>query len=313
MAGKTKQALGKGLAALIPSGSDSLEAAIGLPGDPLNGEDGGRVHNTSIDKIVPSPFQPRNRFTPEQLKELVGSIREHGIIQPLIVRKVGDTLELIAGERRWRASKALGLKEVPVIIRKAGDQDVLEWALVENLQREDLNPIEEAAGYARLAQEFQLKQDQIAARVGKSRASVANAIRLLDLNEEVQHFLAQSKLSVGHAKAILSLKDKEKQLLLANEVIRKTLTVRQTEKTAKNLLNPPVKQEKPLPAPPQEKSKPVQKIEKQLTKVFQSKVSINQSPGTRKGSLEIQFTDADELRRILELLGIEPDTTKNIS
>lgn len=311
MAVKPKQALGKGLAALIPSGPDSTEPAIGLPGSPFVGEDGTQVHSTAIDKIIPSPFQPRRHFTPEQLAELVNSIREHGIIQPLIVRQVDDKLELIAGERRWRASKELGLKEVPVIIRKASDKDVLEWALVENLQREDLNPIEEASGYARLAKEFKLKQDQIAERVGKSRVSVTNAIRLLELNPEVQNFLAERKVSVGHAKVILSVKDKERQLALALDVIKKNLTVRQTERTAKLILNPPVKPEKPAPVA-ESKSESVLRLENILSKTFTTKVGIFHTSGTHKGRLEISFSDTDDLRRILELLGMESEQIRFI-
>lgn len=303
MASKSKQALGKGLAALIPTGPGGLESAMGLPGDPFSQEDGARVHMTAIDRIVPSPFQPRNRFTHEQLEELMNSIREHGIIQPLIVRQVDDKLELIAGERRWRASRELGVREVPVIIRKASDRDVLEWALVENLQREDLNPIEEAAGYARLAKEFKLKQDQIAARVGKSRVSIANAIRLLDLNPEVQNLVAQSRLSVGHAKAILSVKNQELQWNLAQDVIKKSLTVRQTEKTAKNIIHPSSKTDKPAE---HTKNNHILELESQLSKAFLTKVAINQAAGTHKGRLEIHFSGEDELKRVLELLGVDP-------
>lgn len=312
MAAKSKQALGKGLAALIPSGTDGVDTAMGLPGSPFVGEDGTQVHNTAIDKIIPSPFQPRHHFTPDQLTELVNSIREHGIIQPLIVRQVDDKLELIAGERRWRASKALGLKEVPVIIRKANDQDVLEWALVENLQREDLNPIEEAAGYVRLAREFNLRQDQIAERVGKNRASVANAIRLLDLHPDIQSLLAERKVSVGHAKVILSVKNKEKQLALALDVIKKNLSVRQTEKTVKVILNPPAKVEKVM-IPQEDKSREILNLETLLSKTFTTKVGIIQSSGCNKGKLEIAFADKDDLRRILELLGMEQDHLRFIS
>lgn len=301
MATKQKSALGKGLAALIPSGLSMDNAVSGLSTQGYSENNGARVILSPIDDIVPSPFQPRNKFTPDQLEELVTSIREHGIIQPLIVRKINNQLELIAGERRWRASKSLGLKEVPVIIRAASDRDVLEWALVENLQREDLNPIEEAAGYARLAKEFKLKQDHIASRVGKSRATIANAIRLLELNPFIQDFLVQGKLSVGHAKAILSVKDKEKQLLIAQDVIAKNYTVRQTETAVRNILYPPVKPEKIEV----EKSKSIILVEQDLSKVFQTKVTLNQSSSSPKGKLEIHYTNKDELTRVLELLGIE--------
>ena len=299
MAAKPKLALGKGLAALIPMSGSPLESPLGLPGTAVANTEGSQVLSCRIEEIVPSPFQPRHHFTPSQLEELVISIKEHGIIQPLIVRQVEDKLELIAGERRWRASKELGLTHVPVIIRKAADRDVLEWALVENLQREDLNPIEEAAGYARLAKEFKLKQEHIASRVGKSRATIANAIRLLELNPQVQTFLAQGQLSVGHAKAILSLKNKEKQLILADDVIQKSYTVRQTERAAKLILCPPSTK------PEVEKSRAILSAENDLSKAFNTRVTISQSSSAPKGRLEIHYNNRDELVRVLELLGMD--------
>ena len=179
---------------------------------------------------MPSPLQPRKAFQSEQLQELVESIREHGIIQPLIVRKVEGKCELIAGERRWRAASQLGLKEAPVIVRQASDRDVLELALIENLQREDLNPIEEAHAYRRLAEEFSLRQEDIAQRVGKSRSVVANSLRLLDLHSQVQAYLAQGRLSVGHAKVLLALQNQDEQLVAAELTIRQAATVRMTER-----------------------------------------------------------------------------------
>lgn len=310
MASKSKQALGKGLAALIPGGVGGMEPPAGLPGNPYGGDEN-RVHSVAIDQISPSPFQPRNQFTQEQLEELMVSIKEHGIIQPLIVRQHNGKMELIAGERRWRASRELGLKEVPVIIRTASDKDVLEWALVENLQREDLNPIEEAAGYVRLAKEFKLKQDDIAARVGKSRVSIANAIRLLDLHQDIQDMVSQGKLSVGHAKAILSVKDKDLQCQLAKEVVKKSLTVRQTEKTAKDILSSP--SSKPEKAPATQKSSQIEELEQQLAKAFLTKVLINQIPSANKGKLEIHYSNQEELKRVLELLGVDPTLTREIN
>jgi len=215
-----KQALGKGLGALIrKSGAamEAAEAAAALAAAPV--DDLKRVRDVPLDQVVPSPLQPRTQFVESPLDDLVESIRQHGIIQPLIVRAVNGKLELIAGERRWRASRKLGLATVPVIEREASDRDVLEMALIENLQREDLNPMEEAAGYVRLAKEFSLKQEEIAGRVGKSRASVANAMRLLDLHRDVQSLVAQGRLSVGHAKAILSIKDQDTQLLASDQIL----------------------------------------------------------------------------------------------
>src|SRR6266566_1660826 len=218
-----RSGLGKGLAALIgtptaPAPADAVQA-------------GERVHQINLANIVPSALQPRKDFAREALQELVDSIRQHGIIQPLIVRlaaaspsgggQVGTRFELIAGERRWRAAQEAGLTQAPVIIRSAGDMEVLELSLIENLQRADLNPIEEAQGYARLASEFQMRQEDIALKVGRSRAAVANAMRLLDLHPQVQIWLAQDLLSVGHAKVLLALKAPEEQLLAAETVLRR--------------------------------------------------------------------------------------------
>ncbi|HET6409250.1 MAG TPA: ParB/RepB/Spo0J family partition protein, partial [Chthoniobacteraceae bacterium] len=220
-----KAALGKGLGALISS----------RPASPLVSptpalEQGERVQSVALNKIVASPFQPRTVFREENLEELVNSIREHGIIQPLIVRVRDGRMELIAGERRWRAAQKVGLPEAPVIVREAEDRDVLELALIENLQREDLNPIEEAKAFARLAREFGEKQEEIAQKVGKSRAAVANAMRLLELDEDVQGWLVQDRISVGHAKVLLSLRSRDEQRLIAEEILKRSLTVRGAEK-----------------------------------------------------------------------------------
>jgi ParB family chromosome partitioning protein len=194
-----KSGLGKGLGALISS-------RPALSADATAGE---KIHRVKRDQIVPSPMQPRREFAEEALGELVNSIRQHGIIQPLIVRSINGRYELIAGERRWRAAQELGLAELPVIIRAASDLEVLELSLIENLQRADLNPIEEAQGYARLAGEFSMRQEDIAMKVGRSRASVANALRLLELHPQIQTWVAQNLISVGHAKVLLGLKAPE--------------------------------------------------------------------------------------------------------
>src|SRR4029453_7837706 len=214
--------LGKGLGALIgtPSVATPTDAAVS----------GERVHRINLASIAPSALQPRKDFGREALQELIDSIRQHGIIQPLIVRQVGARFELIAGERRWRAAQEVGLTQVPVIIRSASDLEVLEISLIENLQRADLNPIEEAQGYARLANEFGMRQEDIALKVGRSRAAVANAMRLLDLHPQVQIWLAQNLLSVGHAKVLLALKAPEEQLLAGETVLRRNATVRSTER-----------------------------------------------------------------------------------
>src|SRR5205814_1353367 len=189
-----KMALGKGLSALIAAQPAPARVAPEKPDDHSE-----KIWQIGLDSITPSPLQPRREFETEALSELVESIRQHGIIQPLIVRRVDGLHELIAGERRWRAALAAGLDEVPAIIRTASDREVLELSLIENLQRADLNPIEEAQGYARLASEFAMRQDEIAQRVGRSRAAVANAVRLLELHEQVQAWLIKDLISVGHA------------------------------------------------------------------------------------------------------------------
>src|SRR5881392_1217751 len=217
-----RSGLGKGLGALIGA------AAIPAPRD--GADPGERVHQIQLASIVPSALQPRKGFRREALQELVDSIRQHGIIQPLIVRQSGARFELIAGERRFRAAQEIGLITVPAIIRTANDLEVLELSLIENLQRADLNPIEEAQAYARLASEFGLRQEDIAHKVGRSRAAVANSIRLLDLHQQIQAWLTQSLLSVGHAKVLLALKEPEEQLLVAETILRRSATVRATER-----------------------------------------------------------------------------------
>ncbi|PYL66928.1 MAG: transcriptional regulator [Verrucomicrobia bacterium] len=220
--------------------------ALSVATRPEAGEPGEGVHQINLVTIVPSALQPRKDFAREALQELVDSIRQHGIIQPLIVRELaaaspsgsgaGARFELIAGERRWRAAQEIGLTQVPVIIRSANDLEVLELSLIENLQRADLNPIEEAQGYARLANEFGMRQEDIALKVGRSRAAVANALRLLDLHPQLQVWLTQDLLSVGHAKVLLALKRPEEQLLIAETVLRRNATVRGTERLVARLL-----------------------------------------------------------------------------
>ena len=261
-----------------------------------------RVRDVPLDMVVPSPLQPRTVFVESPLDDLVESIRQHGIIQPLIVRAVNGKLELIAGERRWRASRKLGLTTVPVIEREASDRDVLEMALIENLQREDLNPMEEAAGYVRLAAEFSLKQDDIAARVGKSRASVANAMRLLGLHSDVQMLVAQARLTVGHAKAVLAIKDQDTQLLVADQIIRRHLTVRATEKLTQSFLTGNSQDSgdtKKSPAP-REIDIQVRAITNRLREHLATHVAIQHS--SKKGKIEIEYYGDDDLQRLLELL-----------
>ncbi|MCW1884485.1 ParB/RepB/Spo0J family partition protein [Luteolibacter flavescens] len=297
----SKPALGKGLGALIRKqpGAPSQDAAPGADGL-------GRAKEVPIDKVVPSPLQPRTTFIETPLDELVESIRQHGIIQPLIVRPVNGTYELIAGERRWRASKKLGLTTVPVIEREASDRDVLEMALIENLQREDLNAIEEAAGYVRLAKEFSMKQEEIAVRVGKSRASVANAMRLLDLHPDVQLLVGQGRLSVGHGKAILSIKDKDAQLLASDQILKKGLNVRAAEKLAQTFDPAAVSDDgkaKGAASTPAAPDAHFRALQNKLRDRFATHVAIHH--GAKKGKIELEYYGDDDLQRLLDLLGID--------
>ncbi len=298
-----KPALGKGLSALIGKPAGTNPAGNSTPFKPLPAP-GESVRKVPHAEIVPSPLQPRKEFAKEQLTELMESIREHGIIQPLIVRARNGKLELIAGERRWRASGELGLKEVPVIVREASDKDVLEMALIENLQREGLNPIEEAQAYSRLSKEFNLRQEDIAQRVGKNRATVANAIRLLDLPSSVQSQMREGKLSTGHAKVLLSLKSANDIESAALEIASKGLTVRATEKLVEGILHPPKPKPK-LPTPEAELVAALKAVEKRLTSRLATAASLHH--GEKKGRIEIEYYGVDDLNRLLSLMGMEEE------
>ena len=270
-------------------------------------EAGERVQLVGLARIVPSPFQPRTDFHDEHLDELVGSIREHGIIQPLIVRVRGENLELIAGERRWRAAQKLGLEKAPVIVREASDRDVLELALIENLQREGLNPIEEARAFARLAREFNLRQEDIAQKVGKSRAAIANSMRLLELEADVQTWLTQDRISVGHAKVLLSLKSQQEQRVLAEEIMRKGLTVRGAEKlvTSHFALNGVTKPTRGGGGAPTPLAPAVQHLQNRLQRHLATHVALHH--GDKRGRIEIDYYGQDDLQRILGVLGVPPE------
>lgn len=262
------------------------------------------VNRVTLDQVVPSPLQPRKEFQSEMLTELMESIREHGIIQPLIVRRVNGKLELIAGERRFRASRELGLKEVPVIVREASDKDVLEMALIENLQREGLNPIEEAQAYSRLAKDFQMRQEDIAQRVGKNRATVANTMRLLELPGGIRDMLVGGKISTGHAKVLLMLKQHEEQERVAQQIVAKSLTVRATEKAVDAILHPPP----PPPPKPTETdlTRAIQAVEQKLIQHLTTNVGIHH--GEKKGRIEIDYYGVEDLNRILSVIGVEEET-----
>jgi ParB family chromosome partitioning protein len=293
-----KSGLGKGLGALISTPASIPQAEVADTGE--------RVHQVNLTNIVPSALQPRKDFAREALQELIDSIRQHGIIQPLIVRQAGARFELIAGERRWRAAQEIGLTQVPVIIRGASDLEVLELSLIENLQRADLNPIEEAQGYARLANEFGMRQEDIALKVGRSRAAVANAMRLLDLHPQVQIWLAQNLLSVGHAKVLLALKAPEEQLLAAETVLRRNATVRSTERLVARQLGIGRSRQRSRSARAEQavSSAAIQDLQNRLQEHLATHVTIHH--GEKRGRIEIEYYGDDDLQRIATALGLPP-------
>jgi ParB family chromosome partitioning protein len=303
----SKPALGRGLGALL-GGNPSLAPSAVAPAASSPAPDSrDRVQRVPLNRIRPSALQPRKEFAPEALQELAASIREQGIVQPLIVRERDGFFELIAGERRWRAAQLLNLSEVPIITREADDRAVLELALIENLQRENLNALEEAVGYQQLAEQFQLTQEEIAVKVGKSRAAVANATRLLKLPPPVQSLLRDNRLSVGHAKVILGLADAIHQTLAAERVVKEGLNVRQTEGLiAKLQARSP--QAAPPAAPPAAivpVDSNIARLEEKMREKFGTKVRLKYDHG--KGAVEIAFFSDAELQRVLEIMNVTTD------
>jgi len=279
-----KTTLGKGLNALFPDIGSVME------------EEGktGVATLLDIEAIHPNPYQPRKIFDPEKIEELAVSLRSSGIIQPLVVRKVSDGYELIAGERRWRAAIKAGLKEVPVIIKDVSDDQVLKLSLIENLQRENLNPVEEAEAYYRLIEDFKLLQEAVGEVVGKNRSTITNALRLLKLPEEIKQDLSLGKISSGHARAILVLDNNVKRLTLHREIIKRELSVRQTEKLVKHW-----KAGKHLPAPRKEPVE-IKSIRENLQRALGTQVKILRKG--KQGKIEIFFFSDDDLERILEII-----------
>jgi ParB family chromosome partitioning protein len=262
------------------------------------------IRRVPLTSLRPGGFQPRKDFSPESLRELADSIREQGIVQPLIVRQRGDVFELIAGERRWRAAQVVGLADVPVLVREADDRGALELALIENLQRENLNPMEEALGFSQLIAHFQLTQEQAAARVGKGRVVVANALRLLKLPDDLQAFVRDGRLSVGHAKAILGLPTPEEQRLAAARVLRQGLNVRQAEELVAGWAQPgTARGGRTVASRPLDPN--VQRLQDKVQERVGTKVQLRYRQG--KGALQIQFFSDDDLSRVLGILGIEVD------
>ncbi len=289
-----KTGLGKGLSALI-NARPPAPPAIAL-------DSSDRVQHVALGDIAASPLQPRKEFAREALADLVASIREHGIIQPLVVREVDGRRELIAGERRWRAAQELGLTSVPVITRTATDLEVIELSLIENLQRADLNPIEEAQAYARLAGEFGLRQEDIATKVGRSREAVTNSMRLLDLHPQIQSWVTQSLLSVGHAKVLLGLKEHGEQLAVAETILRRSATVRETEKM--------VARQKGIGRPRRKRKAEsllttdavIGDLQARLQEHLGARVTMHH--GEKRGRIEIEYYGDDDLQRVLGAMGL---------
>jgi ParB family chromosome partitioning protein len=306
-----KPALGRGLGALLgdspiakPPGPAPISTTVPETAPATDPRE--RVQRVALDRIQPCPFQPRKDFSPETLRELADSIKEQGIVQPLIVRERAGHLELIAGERRWRAAQLLGLKEVPVILREADDRAVLELALIENLQRENLNAIEEAQGYSQLIDQFQLKQEEVATKVGKSRAVVANALRLLKLPPSIQASIREGRLSVGHAKVILGLATETQQRLAFERIVKEGLNVRQTEGLVARLqAREAGTATRNGPITAQNRDAHLTDLENQLRERLGTKVHLRYAHG--RGALEVAFFSDAELERILQVLGVTPD------
>ena len=254
-----------------------------------------------ISRIEPNEGQPRKSFDEETLKELADSMKEYGILQPLLVKRKGGNFQIIAGERRWRAAKMSGLKEVPVIVREYNKQQSVEIALIENVQRADLNPIEEALAYQQLMQEFGLKQEEIALRVSKNRATITNSIRLLKLAEPVQQLLISGEISSGHARALLGLEDKEQQIALASQIIEKGLNVRQVEKLVKMMTKPQKDEKEKEESEEKDLSFIFRDLEEKMKGIMGTKVMIHQKD-KNKGRIEIEYYSASELERIVELI-----------
>ena len=293
-----KKGLGKGLDSLIPDNKsmksvtsektvESKEDAAAKSG----------VQVMEINEVEPNRDQPRKNFDEDALLELSDSIKQFGVLQPLLVRKRKDYYEIIAGERRWRAAKLAGVKEVPVIEKEYTDQEILEIGLIENIQRENLNPIEEAIAYKRLLEEFNLKQDEVAERVSKSRTAVTNSMRLLKLSDKVQQMIIDDMISTGHARALLAIDDPELQYTLANKIFDEKLSVRETEKLVKEIKNP----KKPKEKKPVANSFIYQDLEEKMKSVFGTKVSIA-SKGKGKGKIEIEYYSDDELEHLFDMM-----------
>lgn len=302
MAGAKKGGLGKGIDSLIPNKVNNTKSVEKTEEPKVENEKVVEGVLVSINKVEPNREQPRKNFDEDALLELSESIKQFGVLQPLLVQDKKDYYEIIAGERRWRAAKLAGLKEVPVIIKNLTEQEVVEISLIENIQRENLNPIEEAIAYKRLLTEFNLKQDEVAERVSKSRTAVTNSMRLLKLNDKVQQMVIDDMITTGHARALLGIEDYDKQYTTAQKIFDEKLSVRETEKLVKK-----IQQEKDQPTAKEEtKLDPkleaiYHDLEENLKAILGTKVAINQKDD-KKGKIEIEYYSMDELDRIIDMI-----------
>ena len=292
-----KKGLGKGLDSLIPDNKSIKSVTPDKSAEAKKEEEKAGVQTMKINEVEPNRDQPRKNFDEDALLELSDSIKQFGVLQPLLVRKRKDYYEIIAGERRWRAAKIAGVKEVPVIVKEYTDQEILEIGLIENIQRENLNPIEEAIAFKRLLEEFNLKQDEVAERVSKSRTAVTNSMRLLKLSDKVQQMIIDDMISTGHARALLAIDDPELQYTLANKIFDEKLSVRETEKLVKEIKNPKKPKEKKV----MENAFIYQDLEEKMKGVFGTKVSIA-SKGKGKGKIEIEYYSDDELEHLFDMM-----------
>lgn len=293
-----KSGLGKGLDALIPAGNK--KTVVKKDSEPVIIEkivEKKGVETLKITEVEPNREQPRKNFDEDALLELADSIKQYGVIQPLIVQKKSDHYEIIAGERRWRAAKMAGVKEIPVIIKDYTDQQVMEISLIENIQREDLNPIEEAMAYKNLMEEFHLKQDEIAEKVSKSRTAVTNSMRLLKLDKRVQQMMIDDMISAGHARTLITIEDPDAQYNIATKIFDEKLSVRETEKLVKLLQKPEVKKEKVEKV----NSFIYKDIEEKMKAILGTKVTVDHK-SNNKGKISIEYYSNEELERILYLL-----------
>lgn len=291
-----KSGLGKGLDSLITD-KVGKNTTVKVKTEEKEATDGVMLN---INKVEPNRDQPRKNFDEDALLELAESIKQFGILQPLLVQKKDDYYQIVAGERRWRAAKMAGIKEVPVIVKQLSDQEIMEISLIENIQRENLNPIEEALAYKRLLNEFNLKQDEVAERVSKSRTAVTNSMRLLKLNEKVQQMVIDEMLTTGHARALLGIDDQEKQFLVAQKIFDEKLSVRDTEKLVKKLQKEK-KEKKDGSDQKDEKLEAIYRdLEEQIKQIFGTKVYIKQK-NEKEGKVEIEYYSQDELDRIVDM------------